>query len=403
MEQNKGEKKERRIVKVRRAAVKSSPPADSIETQNLNSDVSANSDTPVVQAKTDVENNIPDTDVKKSPEAEKKITVSEKTKSDKNKFEIVDGVIVKYNGDDEFIVIPSEAVKIGENVFEGNSIIKKVTLHDNVTVIGASAFRNCKSLVSINLPKGLAAIGGWCFRGCEMLKEIEVPDTVLVIDECTFAECFNLQKAIIPYKITEIRAFAFSGCKNLEEIEIPATVRLIGKYAFAGCEKIKTVEIPEGVKQIEEHQFDGCLNLESVTIPQTVKGISVYAFNNCVSLKNVDLPSSVLSVDGFTGCSSLKAIVIPNYATAIGDFSGCVNLESIKIPPTVKSADAVFNNCPKLKNISWTHLNDNIKKFPAYYEDVMISRKSENKCIYCGGDFKLLTKTCKNCGKKKDY
>ena len=129
----------------------------------------------------------------------------------------------------------------------------------------------------------------------------------------------------------------------------------------------------------------------------------MYAFSNCTSLKNVNLPSSVLSVDGFSGCSSLKAIVIPNFATALGDFSGCTNLESIKIPPTVKSVDTPFNNCPKLKNISWLHLNENIKKFPAYYEDVMVSRKAENKCVYCGGDFKLLTKTCKNCGKKKDY
>ena len=129
----------------------------------------------------------------------------------------------------------------------------------------------------------------------------------------------------------------------------------------------------------------------------------MYAFTNCVSLKSVDLPFTVMSVDGFSGCTSLKAIIIPNNATTIGDFSGCTNLETIKIPSTVKSIDTPFNDCPNLKHISWSYLSENMSKFPAYYEEVMAKRRVENKCPYCGGDFKFLAKTCKSCGKKKDY
>ena len=62
-----------------------------------------------------------------------------------------------------------------------------------------------------------------------------------------------------------------------------------------------------------------------------------------------------------------------------------------------------FNNCPNLLNISWQNLADNASNFPAYYETVVASRKTAGKCPYCGGDFKLITKVCKNCGKKKDY
>ena len=62
-----------------------------------------------------------------------------------------------------------------------------------------------------------------------------------------------------------------------------------------------------------------------------------------------------------------------------------------------------FDNCPKLLSIAWQNLADNASNFPAYYETVVASRKTAGKCLYCGGDFKLISKTCKLCGKKKDY
>lgn len=134
-----------------------------------------------------------------------------------------------------------------------------------------------------------------------------------------------------------------------------------------------------------------------------MKSIGQFAFKDCVELKAVDLPASLLSVDGLSGCTGLRAVEIPAKCTAIGDFSGCINLESIRIPASVKTVSGGFENCPKLLTVTWPNLADNITHFPAYYETVVESRKTSGKCLYCGGDFKVLTKTCKVCGKKKDY
>ena len=177
----------------------------------------------------------------------------------------------------------------------------------------------------------------------------------------------------------------------------------IGKYAFSGCEQIDRVVIPDGVSLIEECTFANCTALAAVGLPKTIKSIGASSFQNCISLKNVEIPGGVLSVDGFRGCTGLRALDIPSGVTAIGDFSGCTNLESIRLPASLKKVSGGFTDCPKLTTISWPNLADNAVSFPAYYETVVASRKAAGKCIYCGGDFKLLSKVCKVCGKKKDY
>ena len=100
---------------------------------------------------------------------------------------------------------------------------------------------------------------------------------------------------------------------------------------------------------------------------------------------------------------NLRAINIPEGAQTIGDFSGCASLESIRIPSSVKKITTPFNDCPNLLNITWTYLMDNLKMFPAYQAAMTAKWKADNKCAYCGGEFKLIGKTCKICGKKKDY
>ena len=163
------------------------------------------------------------------------------------------------------------------------------------------------------------------------------------------------------------------------------------------------MKIPDNVTKIEERQFSGCKNLSALELPRNLKSIDEFAFNECVSLKKVDLPVNLLSVDGFSGCTGLRTMIIPNHVTTLGNFSNCVNLEAIKIPPSVKNITVPFTNCPELMNITWEHLSENIAKFPAYHKTVVEKRKAENKCTHCGGDFKLISKTCKVCGLKKDY
>lgn len=123
-----------------------------------------------------------------------------------------------------------------------------------------------------------------------------------------------------------------------------------------------------------------------------------------MALVSIDIPEGVTSVDGFSGCTGLLMVKLPRSTTFVGNFSGCTNLEYISIPSSVKSVSETFENCPKLTQVEWSNLNDdNRQRFPVLFKQVTERRRIEGKCLYCGGDFKIITKTCKLCGKKKDY
>ena len=73
---------------------------------------------------------------------------------------------------------------------------------------------NCtdKSVISVEIPDGVAVIGDWAFRGCTRLTSMEISGSV-----------------------TKIGYAAFSGCTSLISIEIPSSVTEIGDNAFSGC------------------------------------------------------------------------------------------------------------------------------------------------------------------------
>lgn len=113
--------------------------------------------------------------------------------SNKSDFKIVDGVLKKYYGNDENVVIPDSVTSIGEdaffgckslasiiitdlkawlkikfgcrwvdsdyNLFLGNNKVTKLTIPDDVTSIGERAFYRCKSLTGITIPDSVTSIG----------------------------------------------------------------------------------------------------------------------------------------------------------------------------------------------------------------------------------------------------
>ena len=79
----------------------------------------------------------------------------------------------------------------------------------SVKSIGEDAFRDCKSLTSINIPNSVTSIGDRAFYGCKSLTSI-----------------------IIPNSVTSIGRKAFSGCDNLTSITLPSSFIYIVGNAF---------------------------------------------------------------------------------------------------------------------------------------------------------------------------
>lgn len=180
----------------------------------------------------------------------------------------------------------------------------------SLTIIGDSAFSNCKSLVSIELPDSLQSIGNDAFSGCKSLRIIKIPNAVI-----------------------SIGYYAFSGCGSLIGIELPDSLQSIGNGAFSGCESLKSIEIPNTVTSIEEDTFNACTSLVSIELSNTLTNIGRAAFIFCLSLKRIKVPNSVISIGqfAFMNCESLTNINLPDSLQSIGRdvFGNCRSLSVI--------------------------------------------------------------------------
>ena len=72
------------------------------------------------------------------------------------------------------------------------TIPESVTYNGNtysVTSIGGSAFSNCSSLTSVELPNSVTSIGSYAFSGCSSLTSVELPNSVTSIGGSAFYYC----------------------------------------------------------------------------------------------------------------------------------------------------------------------------------------------------------------------
>ena len=257
-------------------------------------------------------------------------------------FEIIDGVLVKYNGAGGAVIIP-----------------------DTVTGIGQGAFLDCITLTSVTIPNTVTHIDDFAFSGCESLQSITIPSSVNTMGLAVFAYCRGLQSIVVAPGNTAFSAtdgilfnydktvlVTFPIGKSTTNYTVPNTVKTIGDWAFASNTTLLSVDMPSSVETISYQAFYYCTGLKNITIGNSVETIGVGAFVGCDGLSEVVIPNSVttLGSNSFGSCANLKKVSIPISVTGIGDlaFGACPSLEEVEVywltPFTITSN--VFHETP---------------------------------------------------------
>jgi len=324
----------------------------------------------------------------------------------KDNFELIDNVLVRYLGKEECVVIPDGVTVIADNAFESNGHVRRVVIPEGVVLIGQGAFAECEQLAEVALPTTLKEIGAFAFaetalKSIELpaglvslgeegtffdtkLNSITIPGGVKVIPLQAFANCDELEEVILEEGVEEIEGIAFSRCGNLRSVTIPDTLKTIADKqtiwgeAFELCYRLTTVNASARWKSAHADLLNALLpaedereNFEIVgtvlksyhgraafpAIPEGITEIGEKAFYHNHCLQKIVMPDSVKKISNyaFACCEKLKSIVFSPNTESIGlsAFWGCASLEQLDLPKKIdKIQNSTFAQCTGLTQIT---------------------------------------------------
>lgn len=260
------------------------------------------------------------------------------------------------------VIIPDEYEGLPVTVIEANAFATKrinyLTIGDNVTSIGESAFRACSSLYEVHIGAGVTEIGSNAFSDCTKLMTITVSgdNTAYYVfedvlyrseDHALIHAPRRLKGSVtIPDGVTCIPPEAFKGT-SIKELYIPDSVLEIGYGAFSSCSHLRSVRLSASLQSIPSYAFEACTMLNEIIIPDGVEEIAPYAFKHS-GLQSITIPDSVREIGeyAFWGCTDMTAIYVGSGVTHIA--STALQEVSALQSMTVSTDNPIYtakNNC----------------------------------------------------------
>ena len=290
--------------------------------------------------------------------------------------------------------------EIGSYAF-WQSALTEVDIPDTVTVLGVSAFSNCKSLLSVTVGNGVGVISRDAFSDCDALRTVTLKDGITEIGVDAFDSCEALYRISLPDTLTKISTHAFSGCQNLTSVTLGEQLLTVEASAFYRCGSLyevinksrlsleigaesngfvaayaivltdkeggKIYRQEAGIEYFEQDRFlfkkqDDKYTLISylgervdVTLPQAVRESS-YSLYRAKGFIQVTVPGELVAVSeqAFALCLSVKRVTLLDGVEVISSsaFQSCSGLTEVVIPATLTSVEAqAFYGCTALSAV----------------------------------------------------
>lgn len=246
---------------------------------------------------------------------------------DSKDFIIESGVVIKYLGSSNVVIVPDGVNELSPCLFWDNQKIKEVRLPNSLISISGDTFYNCTNLEKINIPSSCKFMGNNPFAGCPKIK---------VINESPY---FNLVDGVL-YNKDFTRLIYYPISKLDEKYVIDFRCKILGKHSFYLCNNLKEVEIPKSVIKLENNPFSGCnqLILNNKSLYYHVEDFVIYDKDyssvigclnsldtDCLILKDVKR----ICRNSFWNCKGIRKIILPKTLEDIGynPFVSCTNIE----------------------------------------------------------------------------
>lgn len=179
-------------------------------------------------------------------------------------FDIKDGVLVKYNGSNPDVIIPSCVTAIGKEAFASKYFLKSVIITRNVIVVGDRAFCGCRNLEKIVISKGVNTIGCNAFSDTKWLANKKATaKNVVVVNGIAIARANTIYESVNLKSVSEIHPDIFRGYYGIKEFVISDGTEIGYNALFTGsnfniCLKHNNfyINIPINRSEIQYNSFN---------------------------------------------------------------------------------------------------------------------------------------------------
>lgn len=128
-------------------------------------------------------------------------------------FKIKKGVLVKYTGISDRVIIPNSVLVIGDKAFRNCTHVREIIVPTSVVIIGERSFSGCTNLTRVTVPITLKETGAYVFLECDNLNRLTIYDNYSQLKSITVPKstvkhgyCKRLKKIYAPeYFILQLK------------------------------------------------------------------------------------------------------------------------------------------------------------------------------------------------------
>lgn len=324
-----------------------------------------------------------------------------------NDFIIKSGIVIKYIGKNEIVIIPEGIRELAPCLFWDNQFVKEIKLPNSLVNISGDTFYNCTNLEKVTIPVNVKFMGNNPFAGCPKLNLINESPYFNLIDGVLYNKDFTRliyypisklnEKYVIDNRCKILGKHSFYLCNNLKELEIPSSVIKLENNPFSGCTQINIINnskyyhiidkviydkdyssvigclssidtdelVLKDVKRICRNSFWNCKGIRKIVLPKTLEEIGYNPFVSCTNIefvsnsenyivyKNALYTKNMLKLICFPAKFAINNIYLPDETITLerGAFSGCDKMTNINLHNVSIISKTCFTNCNSLNKV----------------------------------------------------
>lgn len=210
--------------------------------------------------------------------------------------------------------VPETVTTIGDYAFAANRHLAAVYIGDQVLTIGANAFSNVNSSLTLFADEGSAAAQYAADTGIPCITT-QTQFTYRVVDEQAWITAYTGTdtRVSIPDEIDGYPVYALESlnCSTVQTLIVGDSVEVIANSAFFYQEQLQEVYLGRNVRSIGASAFRYCTALTEIVLPDSLTTIGANAFSNS-GLVSLCIPAKVSSIGGgfISGCASLNTLYV---------------------------------------------------------------------------------------------